>query len=106
MTSDLMSNKLNKLSAQRLKLVLLVFCLCWSGLSIYFIAFDKKRTTRVEKIRTIHQPNEQNEYRIDSETIDKIHKYKQYMDSIREPIRPSLLDSMNTLELIYLQQQK
>lgn len=105
-TSDLMNNKLNKLSAQRLKLVLLAFCVCWGGLSIYFIAFDKKTKVKVEKIRMITQPENRVEYSVDTETIYQIHAYKKYMDSLGEPIRPTLLDSMNILEEIYLKQQK
>ena len=104
-TSDLMNNKLNKLSVRRLKILLLAFCVGWGSLSIYFIVFDRKPKVKIDKIRMVRQPDENAEYKVDTEIIEQIHAYKQYMDSLGEPIRPSLLDSMNTLEQIYQQQK-
>jgi hypothetical protein len=103
--SNTVNNKLNKLSVKRLKIVLLLFCLCWGSFSIYFIVFDKNTAPKPAKIRMVHQPDENSEYKVDTEIIEQIHAYKKYMDSLGEPIRPSLLDSMNTLEQIYLQQK-
>lgn len=104
--SNAVNNKLNKLTARKLKIVLLIFCLCWGSLSIYFMVFDKKAAVRPEKVRMVRQPDENSSYRVDTEIIEQIHAYKKYMDSLGESIRPTLLDSMNVLEEIYSKQQK
>lgn len=41
-----------------------------------------------------------------ADIYEQIQDYKKYMDSIGQPIRPGMLDSMRILEEIYLQQQK
>jgi hypothetical protein len=43
---------------------------------------------------------------VPDEMYQNIQEYKRYMDSLGEPIRPSLLDSIKILEEIYSQQKK
>jgi hypothetical protein len=104
-TSNAVNNKLNKMSVKRLKIFLLLFCLSWGSLSVYLIVFDRKPKIRIDKIRMVRQPSENQIHKVDTEIIEQIHAYKRYMDSLGEPIRPSLLDSMNILEEIYSQQK-
>jgi hypothetical protein len=104
-TSNAVNKQLNKLPVKRLKILLLLFCLSWGSLSIYFMVFDRKPKLRIDKIRTVRQPSENQIYKVDTEIIEQIHAYKKYMDSLGESIRPTLLDSMNVLEEIYLQQK-
>jgi hypothetical protein len=99
------SNQLNKMPVKRLKFFLLLFCVSWGTLSIYFIVFDRKPKIQVEKIKMVHQPTDIESRPVDSGIIEQIHAYKHYMDSIGEPVRATLLDSMNLLEEIYLQQK-
>ena len=65
------------------------------------------------KIDNVHVPehfdksgDEIMENPVSVEMYQQIQEYKRYMDSLGEPIRPSLLDSIKILEEIYLQQQK
>ena len=104
--SGIMNKQLNKLSLSKLKISLIAFCMIWGGLSIYFIFFNKQSKIKVERIKTVRPMEDDPEGRIDNQTIDNIHLYKEYMDSIKQPISPGLLDSMNYLEEMYLQQQK
>ena len=104
-TSNAVNNKINKVPVKQLKFFLFLFCLSWGSLSMYFIVFDRKTKIKIDKVRTVRQPSENQSYKVDSEIIEQIHAYKRYMDSLGEPVRPSLLDSMNVLEEIYSQQK-
>lgn len=106
------SNRMNKLRS--LKMILISFCLVSGSLSIYFLADaivnKSKPGIKVDRIRTprpIYAPFEDmyNED-IPDEIYQGIQEYKMYMDSIDEPVRPGLADSMRVLEEMYLQQQK
>lgn len=112
------SRRMNKvvgnMTIQKLKLFLVVFCLTSGGLSIYFIISSLTSTTATPmKIERVRMPANLNkagdeimEHSISPEMYQDIQSYKNYMDSIGEPIRPTLLDSIKMLEQIYLQQQK
>jgi hypothetical protein len=112
--SDFMNKRLSKLSIKRTKVLLVVFCLFWGGLSIYFIVYavlnKKPHTLKVDPLNLpqhfINDENSEREDRVGTDTYKKIQEYKKYMDSIHQTIRPGLLDSMNMLEQIYLSQQK
>ena len=112
--SDFMNKRLSKLSIKRTKVLLVVFCLFWGGLSIYFIAhavFNKSpHPLKVDPLNMpqhfINVEKSESGDRIASETYKKIQEYRKYMDSIHQTIRAGLLDSMNMLEQIYLSQQK
>ena len=106
------SNRMNKL--KHLKVILICFCLISGSLSIYvFIdAIVSKPQTkfhieRIQAPRMIEEPSDRMyEEKIPSEIYEQIHDYRRYMDSIGEPIRQSLADSMRLLEEIYLKQQR
>ena len=104
--------KMNKI--KDLKLFLVIFCLVSGGLSIYFfvnaIVSKPKQTFKVEPIRMLQHfdktGDEVMENVMPADIYQQIQDYKKYMDSIGQPIRPGMLDSMRILEEIYLQQQK
>lgn len=105
------SNRMNRLKS--LKLILICFCVISGGLSIYFlidaIVTKPKPRIRIDHIRTpqpLYEPSEElYDERIPDEIYYDIQAYRRYMDSTGEAIRPGLLDSMRTLEEMYLQQQ-
>lgn len=112
--SNCMHKLISRMTIQKVKIWLLVFCVISGGLSIYFIvsAITAKPSTpiKIERVRMPVNLNRsgdeimQNEMPLD--IYQQIQDYKKYMDSLGEPIRKSLLDSMTILEQIYLQQQK
>ncbi len=112
--SDFMNKLLSRLSLQKTKILLVVFCFCWGSLSIYFIlqaVFDSKPTTlKVDPLQFprhfIDAGDEETTNRVDEHIYQQIQAYRKSMDSLHQPIRPGLLDSMNVLEQIYLLQQK
>ena len=112
--ADRMNKSISGISIKRTKAILILFCLFWGGLSVYFIANavfgSKQPPIKVDHVKTlqhISQPDEEEiENRVDPETYRQIQEYKKYMDSTRQTIRPGLLDSMIILEQIYLSQQK
>ncbi len=105
------SDRMNKL--KNLKAILITFCVVSSGLSIYFlvdaIISKPKPTFKVEPIRMPQHFDKSGDEVMESKMPDDIYQqiqgYKKYMDSIGQPIRPGLADSMRILEQIYLQQQ-
>lgn len=112
--SKQMSKIVSGMTVQKVKVFLILFCVISGGLSIYFIV-SSLRAKKVDpmKIERVRMP--ENLHRSGDEVMDnempldiyqQIQDYKKYMDSIGEPMRKSLLDSMNILEQIYLQQQK
>ena len=112
--ADTMNKKFSGLSTRLVKILLTVFCLSWGGLSGYYLfnAFSKRHQTPagIQSIiipRPLNKPDdEQILNHVDKETYDRIEDYKKYEDSLKQTIRPGLLDSMNLLEQIYLSQQK
>ena len=110
--SDMMDKLLLTIPTGKLKMIVVMFCLCAGGFSIYLIAnaiVSKPRSP--VKIDNVHVPkhfdkagDEIMESNIDSSLYQQIQEYKRYMDSTRQAIRPSLLDSIKLLEEIYLSQ--
>jgi hypothetical protein len=106
------SNWMNKLKS--LKLVLICFCVISGSLSIYFfvdaIVSKPEVKIKIDHIRTprpIYEPSEDMyDEKLPDDIYREIQEYRKYMDSIGEPIRPGLADSMRTVEEMYLQQQK
>lgn len=104
--------RMNRL--KNLKFILVTFCFISGSLSIYFIvdAFVSrpKQNLKIDHIRTVRSIEESSEEiysnKIPDEIYQQIQDYKRYADSIGEPIRPGLADSMRILEDMYLQQQK
>lgn len=112
--SDQMNKLVSTMTIKKVKMWLAVFCIISGGLSVYF--FVNALVTKPKpafKIDTVHVPehfdksgNEILENPVPDEMYQNIQEYKKYMDSLGDPIRPSLLDSIKILEEIYLQQQK
>ena len=106
------ANRMNKI--KNLKVFLICFCVISGSLSIYFfvdaIVSKPKAKIKIDHIRTPRPAYEPNEEMYDNKIPDEIYQqiqdYKRYADSIGEPIRPGLADSMRILEEMYLQQQK
>jgi len=107
-----LSNRMNRFKG--LKTLLIIFCIVSAGLSTYFlvdaITRKPKAKIKVDRIRTprpaYETPEEMYDEKMPEEIYYNIQNYRRYMDSIGEPIRPGLADSMRMLEEMYLQQQK
>ena len=112
--SDGMNKLVSTMTTKKLKMWLLAFCFISGGLSVYFfVTAIVTKPKPVFKIDNVHVPehfdksgDEIMENAVPDETYQHIQEYKRYMDSLGEPIRSSLLDSIKILEEIYLQQQK
>lgn len=112
--SDMTSRELNKVSVKRLKIFLIAFCLISGGFSGYLminaVFFKTKPSIQIEQTKVpLHFDRTGDEImngRIDEDLFRTIQEYKKYMDSLRLPIRPGLLDSIRILEEIYYSQQK
>jgi len=112
--SDMISRKLNKVSLKRLKILLIAFCLISGGYSGYLmisaVFFKTKPSIRIEQTKVPQHFDRTGDAiidgRIDEDLFRTIQEYKKYMDSLRQPIRPGLLDSIRILEEIYYSQQK
>jgi len=102
------------MTIQKVKLWLIIFCVFSGGLSVYFIVSSlvaqPDKPIKIERLRMPVNLNRSGEEGLDAtipgDIYQQIQDYKHYMDSLGEPIRKSLLDSMTILEQIYLQQQK
>lgn len=112
--SDRMNKYFGTMKTQHIKLWLLAFCIVSGGLSIYFFAdaivSKPKPKFRIDQVRVPQHfdksGDEVMENALPDDIYQQIQDYKKHMDSIGEPIRPGLADSMRVLEEIYLQQQK
>lgn len=106
------SDRMNK--SRYLKTILISFCVVSGSLSAYFLidAIITKPTPsfRIDHVRLPkhfdQSGDEVMENVLPGDIYQDIQEYRHYMDSIGEPIRPGLQDSMQMLEEIYLQQQK
>lgn len=112
--SNLMSKLFMNMKAKRIKMWLVMFCIISGGLSIYFfisaLIAKPKATIKIDKVK-MPQHVDQSGVEIKvipvpDEVFQDIQDYKKYMDSLGEPIRPGLLDSIKIIEEIYVQQQK
>ncbi|MEP7374605.1 MAG: hypothetical protein ABI675_14520 [Chitinophagaceae bacterium] len=109
----LMSRLSSKVSVFRLKSIVVIVCCCSTGFSLYLIAnaLLSKPVTPIlpERIQLPTHNNvihdELGENNVDSSTYKQIQEYKKFMDSTKQTIRASLMDSIKVLEEIYLSQQ-
>lgn len=112
--SDGMNKLISTMTIKKVKMWLAAFCIVSGGLSIYFFVNALvSKPKQVFKIDNVHVPehfdksgDEIMENPVPDEMYQNIQEYKRYMDSLGEPIRPSLLDSIKILEEIYSQQKK
>jgi hypothetical protein len=123
-----MNNLFMKIDFTRLKLILVLFCLCAGGYSIYLVAnsiisADKKQNSfEVQQMDIPKHFNKTGDELItpdafvDEQTYQQIEQFKQYMDSLKNhqvdqydsilQARPGLMDSVQMLEQIYLSQKQ
>ncbi len=102
------------MKTKSIKIWLLAFCIVSGGLSIYFfvdaVVSKPKAKFKIDQVRMPQHFDKSGDEVMENVMPDDIYQqiqdYKRYMDSIGEPIRPGLADSMRILEEIYLQQQK
>lgn len=112
--SDMMNKQLANMSTKRLKALLIAFCVFSGGLSLYFfvsaIVTQPKKGFKIDPIKVPEHfgrsGDEVMENEMPEDVYREIQQYRYYMDSIGEPIRPGLEDSMRILEELYWQQQK
>lgn len=110
--SNYMNKKLVRMSLKKTKIFLTIFCLFWGGFSLYLViraVTDKKPAVlKIDPVNLPHHFNneEKKTDQVDRNILRQISDYKRFMDSIHQPIRPGLMDSMTILEKIYLSQQK
>ena len=112
--SDMMNKRFANMPARRLKIFLIAFCVFSGGLSLYFfvsaIVAKPRPGFKIDQVKVPQHfdrsGDEVMENEMPEDVYREIQQYRYYMDSIGEPIRPGLQDSMRILEELYWQQQK
>ncbi len=109
-----MNKSIGSMPTSQLKVLLICFCIFSGGLSSYFIIqavfFKPQPAFKIDHVKVPKHINRSGDEIMENvmppEVYIEMQEYKRYMDSIGEPIRPGLRDSIQMLEEIYLQQQK
>lgn len=116
--SRVMNGLFSDMPSRRIKIILVLFILVSSGYSIYLAAysvFGAYKNDGSVKPGSLHTPiqleqNEKGTYiptqRVSGEFFQQLQEYKRYMDSVGQPIRQGLWDSIRMLEEIYHAQTK
>lgn len=112
--SDMMNQRFVNMPARRLKVLLIAFCVFSGGLSLYFfvsaIITKPMPGFKIDQVKVPQHFDRSGDEVMGKDMPEDIyHEIQQYrynMDSIGEPIRPGLQDSMRILEELYSQQQK
>lgn len=129
---QLFAEKMNRVfmntDFKRLKIILIIFCICAGGYSIYLIANSvispdgKQNSFEVQQMdvpRHFDKTGEENlipESYVDEEIYQQVKEFRNYMDSLKQKrrneydsilqARPGLMDSVQMLEQIYLSQKQ
>ncbi len=129
---QLFAEKMNRLfmktDFKRLKIILILFCICAGGYSIYLIANsvispDRKQNSfevqQMDVPKHLDKTGDENlipEAYVDEETYHQVKQFRNYMDSLKQKrrneydsilqARPGLMDSVQMLEQIYLSQKQ
>jgi len=102
-----LADRMNKM--RHLKILLIGFCFLSGSLSIYFfvaaIVAKPSGSIRIDRVRMPEHLKRSGD-EMPEDIYRDIQEYKKYMDSIGEPIRPGLMDSIKVLEELYLSQKK
>jgi hypothetical protein len=129
---QLFAEKMNrlfmKIKLKRLKIILILFCICTGGYSIYLIvnsvisvnrkqhSFDVQQMDIPKHFDKTGDENLIPEAYVDQETYHQVKQFRNYMDSLKQKrrneydsilqARPGLMDSVQMLEQIYLSQKQ
>lgn len=109
-----MEKMFSSMPLKKVKVLLVVFCIVSGGSSIYFfitaLAVESTTPFKIDRVNVPQHYDRTGDDNIENEVTEgmylQLQRYKLYMDSLGQPIRPSLLDSITVLEEIYLQQKK
>lgn len=124
-----MNKRTENISMNRMKFILIVFFLCGSSLSVYFIitAFSKKGPSNRMTIDRLSVPRYYNksgdepvqpDFFISKQEYEEMKAFQSYMDSLHHSKRgiriydsimlnrPGLMDSINKLKELYQQNKK
>lgn len=126
--AEKMSRLFMKTDFKRLKIILILFCICAGGYSIYLIAKsvispDRKQNSfevqQMDVPKHFDKTGDENlipEAYVDEETYQQVKQFRNYMDSLKQKrrneydsilqARPGLMDSVQMLEQIYLSQKQ
>lgn len=126
--AEKMNNIFMKMETKRLKALLVLFCLCAGGYSIYLIAdsiISPNKNQSGLKIQQMDVPKHFDktgdeslnpEAYVDEETFQRLQQFRVYMDSLKRnksseydsilQARPGLMDSVQMLEEIYNSQKQ
>lgn len=112
--SNMMNKRFENMPTRRLKIFLIAFCVFSGGLSLYFfisaIVAKPRPGFKIDPIEVPQHFDRSGDEVMGNEMPEDVYRdiqqYRYYMDSIGEPIRPGLEDSMRLLEELYWQQQK
>lgn len=125
---NMVNKQLSRLSIQKLKTMLIIFCVGAGGYSIYLIGNSIAGGGKIEEVNKAarlslpkHFQRTGNELKItenyiDDKSFSKIEQVKNYLDSLKHSnkkiydsiltARPLLLDSISILEAIYYSQKQ
>lgn len=113
-----MNKHVSNIPQRKLKFILVAFCLLAGGFSLYLAGEAIVGTHQVKtvfEVKPIHIPKHYNktgsevnetENLIPDAFYQELQQYKRSMDSLGQPIRKGLADSIQALEEIYLSQKK
>ena len=116
--AKIMNKLMSNIPHRRLKLVLITFCLVAGGFSVYLASeaiFGTQQVKTVFEVKPIKIPKHYNktgsevkerEQFVPEALYQELQNYKRSMDSLGQPIRKGLADSIKMLEEIYLSQKK
>lgn len=112
-----MNRLTSKIPGKKLKILLVAFCLISGGFSLYLgghAIFGKAKKQPALQIEQMQRPQHfdktgseinEGENTVPEDLYRDIQEYKHYMDSLGQPIRPGLRDSIEILEQIYYSQK-
>jgi hypothetical protein len=115
--AKMMNQLTSNLPRKKLKFILVAFCVISGGFSIYLAGhavFGKSKNQPTIKIEQMNTPRHfdktgseinEPENTVPEDLYRDIQEYKHYMDSLGQPIRPGLRDSIQILEQIYHSQK-
>jgi methylmalonyl-CoA mutase N-terminal domain/subunit len=113
--STSMNKIFSDIPVNKIKIIFTLFCLTSGSYSIYLAAHSildgtqKSPSIKIDNVNVLQHFNQnydpvRSKQYVTEEIYQEIQGYKKYMDSIGQPIRQSLMDSITILEEIYQSQ--